>query len=286
MTILGNASAVRPIGSARALLGEGAYWSARDNCIYWVDIKGRKIFRIQADGTGEQSWDVPTEIGFIVEDPHSVNFLGGLRKGVAQIRLPHSERDAQIHYVATPENAVPQNRFNDGSVDRYGNIWAGTMDDDEEQASGNWWHIDAQSRARLQLSGFRVTNGPAFSLDGLHIYLNDSALRRTYRASYDVKGLTSELQLWRQFDEMDGYPDGMIFGPDRLLWIAFWNGSCLRAFSECGAMQRQIDLPVRCPTKPAFGPDGQGFVTSAGSDSEWAGRLLTFGVANREQAGA
>lgn len=285
MNAIRSASTVRPLGSARAVLGEGAYWSDRDRCLYWVDIKGRQIFRIKADGSGEQSWATPTEIGFIVEDPRSDSFLGALRKGVANIVLPHGGGNAQIDYIAEPENALQQNRFNDGSIDRHGNVWAGTMDDDEQQATGNWWHMDAQGQVRRQLSGFRVTNGPAFSPDGLHIYLNDSALRRTYRASYDANGLTSELHLWQQFDAEDGYPDGMTFGPDGLLWIAFWDGSCLRGFDEGGALQCQIALPVRRPTKPAFGPNGQGFVTSAGGDGEWEGRLLTFGEACREQAG-
>src|SRR3546814_4977537 len=79
---------IQPIGSSQALLGEGAHWSRRDDFLYWVDIKGRRIFRVRPDGSNEGCWETPTEIGFIVEDPLSEHFLGALRKGIARIVLP------------------------------------------------------------------------------------------------------------------------------------------------------------------------------------------------------
>lgn len=245
------------------MLGEGAYWSSRDACFYWVDIKGRRIFRTGSDGAGELSWDTPDEVGFIVEDPKSGNFLGALRKGVARIALPPSGGSARVDYITMPENDLVQNRFNDGGIDRYGNLWAGSMDDGEKNASGNWWHVNTAGETRLLLSGFKVTNGPAFSPDGLHVYLNDSALCRTYRAQYDVNGIVSGLEVWNQFDEAHGYPDGMAFDRNGLLWIAFWDGHCVRAYDEAGFIQHRVDLPVARPTNVAFNDYNIGFVTSA-----------------------
>src|SRR3546814_20504924 len=139
---------------------------------------------------------------------------------------------------ARPGDYLPQNRFNDGAIDRFGKIWAGAMDDEEQQASGNWWHIDAAVTAKRLLSDFRVTNGPAFSPDGRHVYLNDSALRKTFRAEFDASGLTSEPRIWKQYGERDGYPDGMSFCPNGLLWIAFWDAQWMRAFD--GSEERRV----------------------------------------------
>ena len=37
------------VADVGAMLGEGPVWVAREAALYWVDIKGRKIFRRGAD---------------------------------------------------------------------------------------------------------------------------------------------------------------------------------------------------------------------------------------------
>src|SRR3546814_4389378 len=97
--------------------------------------------------------------------------------------------------------------------------------------------------------------------------------------SSDLSGLTSEPRIWKQYGERDGYPDGMSFCPNGLLWIAFWDAQCLRAFDELGQTRRELCLPVKRPTKPTFDPAGPGYVTSAkiGLDDDGVqGRIFAF----------
>ena len=55
----------RPLGPAVAELGESPFWSAAENCVWWVDVTGRQVLRTDAD-TGETArWPTPGEIGFI-----------------------------------------------------------------------------------------------------------------------------------------------------------------------------------------------------------------------------
>lgn len=254
---------IRQIGTRTATLGEGAYWSNTRQALLWVDIKSRKIFQTHPESGKEFVWDLPTEIGFIVEEPGTDYFLTGMRKGIARIALVPDEPVATIEYLSRPEDEIVDNRFNDGQVDQFGNIWAGTMDDQEKQASGNWWHFSAGAIMSKLLSGFEVTNGPAFSPTGEYAYLTDSAKRIVFRVGYDRNGLTSKPELWKAFEERHGYPDGMNFDFDGLLWIAFWDGSCLRAFDENGETVAEIELPVRRPTKPVFSSNGSCYLTSA-----------------------
>lgn len=222
---------------------------------------------------------MPTEVGFIVDDPHSDHFIGALRKGIARIRLPHNSGAAIADYIALPEQELTQNRFNDGAIDPFGNIWAGSMDDSEQHVSGSWWHVDCEGHAKRLLTGFHVTNGPAFSPAKDHVYFNDSALKTTYRAAYDETGLVGEPIVWKEYDEQDGYPDGMTFSPDGLLWIAFWDGHCARAYDEDGVLRHQLALPVQRPTKLAFDDLGRGYVTSASiglPPGLLDGRILVF----------
>jgi len=39
-------SRLRCVADVRAILGEGPVWVERETALYWLDIKGRKIFRL------------------------------------------------------------------------------------------------------------------------------------------------------------------------------------------------------------------------------------------------
>jgi D-xylonolactonase len=251
------------IGTTTAILGEGAYWSERLKSLFWVDIKGRKIYQTNPVSGEQYEWDTPSEIGFITEEPESDYFVAGFRKDIVRFRLVAGEPLTEIEILSHPEDDLPQNRFNDGCIDPFGNIWAGTMDNDEEQVSGNWWHVSKSGKTTKLKGGFKVTNGPAFSPDGKFVFLTDSAKHAIFRASYDREGNLANFELWRQFEDGDGFPDGMSFGPDGLLWIAFWDGGCVRGMDLDGNVIEEVFLPVQRPTKPVFANDHTGYVTSA-----------------------
>lgn len=254
---------VRQIGKTTAILGEGAYWSDRRKKLYWVDIKGHKVFQTDPISGQEVKWDLPTEIGFIVEDPRSDCFLVGLRKGIAKIELVAGKPLSDIEYLSRPEDDIHGNRFNDGAIDQFGNLWAGSMDDEEERATGNWWHLPSKGEIKKLVSNFEVTNGPAFSPAGNFVFLTDSAKRTIYRATFERNGLVSDLLEWARFDSGHGYPDGMNFDRNGLLWVAFWDGGCVRALDQNGNIAVEIKLPVIRPTKVALAENQRIYVTSA-----------------------
>ena len=113
--------------------------------------------------------------------------------------------------------------------------------------------------------GFRVTNGPAFSPDGKIMYTNDSALQVTYRYDLAPDGTPlNRLELAR-YAMGEGYPDGMTVDAEGCLWIAFWDGWCLRRLSPEGEVLQVVEMPVERPTSCAFGGPEMNrlFVTSA-----------------------
>ena len=48
----------------RAELGEGPVWDAARACVWFVDIKGRKLHRYNVEGGARASWDTPDQTGF------------------------------------------------------------------------------------------------------------------------------------------------------------------------------------------------------------------------------
>src|SRR3546814_20817834 len=82
---------IQPIGSSQALLGEGAHWSRREDFRYWVDIKGRRIFRARPDGSHEGCWETPTESVFIADDQLYEHLLAAFRKVITRLVRPRSD---------------------------------------------------------------------------------------------------------------------------------------------------------------------------------------------------
>jgi sugar lactone lactonase YvrE len=161
------------IADVKAVLGEGPVWDAREQAVYWVDIPEKRVFRWSA-AEGARTIAVDRHICSLL--PRAAGgFIGGGYDGFLDIAP-----DLSTTVIANPEPDLPGNRFNDGKVDRAGRFWAGTMDRHEQAASGSLYRLDPdRSWTRID-SGYRVTNGPAFSRDGRTMYHTDSARQIVY----------------------------------------------------------------------------------------------------------
>jgi xylono-1,5-lactonase len=249
----------RCVADVGALLGEGPVWVEREQSIYWLDIKGRKIFRLAETGELTQ-WQTPIRVGSIAPRCNG-GFIAGTEEGFAEIDLD----EARFHVFHNPEEHLPGNRFNDGKTDRLGRFWAGTMDDTEAMALGSLYRLDADRSCRRFDEGYKVTNGPAFDPSGRRMYHNDSARQLIYAFELSADGEPGERRIFARFGDGDGYPDGMTVDSKGCLWVAFWDGWCIRRLSPEGQVIEKLDLPVQRPTSCTFGGPGLDrlYVTSA-----------------------
>ena len=255
----GEEQAVRCIADVGANVGEGPVWVEREQALYWVDNKGRRVFRLCDDGRLE-SFDMPLQVCCIVPRA-SGGFMAGTDKGFAAIDLD-GER---IEIIANPEEDLPGNRFNDGKTDSQGRFWAGTMDNAEQRKSGSLYRLDADLSWSKVDSGYHVTNGPAFDPSRSRMYHTDSASRTIYLFDLSDSGDISNKRVFVQFGEDDGHPDGMTVDSEGNLWVCFWDGWCIRRLSPDGDVIKTIEMPVQRPTSCCFGgPDlDRLYVTSA-----------------------
>ena len=240
-------SQVQCVADVHAVLGEGPVWVARETALYWVDIKGLKIFRLDDRGSVTR-WDTPFRVGSLAPRA-SGGFIAGTDEGIAAIDL----QAGTFEIIVTPEEHLPGNRFNDGKVDRRGRFWAGSMDDAEREDRGTLYQIGANLDVTAFDGGYRVTNGPAFSPSGDIMYHNDSARQLTYRFPLSADGSAGEREIFLKFGDGDGFPDGMTVDSEGCLWIAFWDGWCVRRYSPDGEWLETLKLPVQKPTSCAFG---------------------------------
>ncbi|WP_293975087.1 SMP-30/gluconolactonase/LRE family protein [Sphingomonas sp.] len=249
-------TAVRCVADISALLGEGPLWDVARETLWWVDIKRARLHR-HSPATGETRFLQLDRRITAVGLAAGGRFVACGDEGFVRL----DPETGAIEPIATPEGEAPGNRFNDGKVDPLGRFWAGTMDDAEQEASGAIHCLEADGRARRVAEGFRVPNGPAFDSAG-RMYLADSALGRIY--AYPAGG-DAPRTLFASFREEQGFPDGMTCDAEDHLWVAFWDGWCVRRLSPDGRIVAEVQMPVERPTSLAFGGEGLGtlFVTSA-----------------------
>lgn len=250
---------VRCIADVKASVGEGPIWVASKQALYWVDNKGKTIFRLGEDGQCGK-FETPFQVCCLAPK-QSGGFIAGTDCGFADIDLD----SGRFEVIGNPEGEPPGNRFNDGKTDPHGRFWSGTMDDEAKAVSGSLYRLDPDLRWKKMDSGYHVTNGPAFDRSRSRMYHTDSAPRTIFAFDLSQSGDLSERRVFAQFGEDDGHPDGMTVDSDGYLWVCFWDGWCLRRLSPDGEVVARIDMPVQRPTSCTFGgPDlDRLYVTSA-----------------------
>lgn len=251
MVETGLVKSIRCVWETRALLGESPLYDPRNQTLYWLDIKGEKLFVLYLQSDERQIWSVPGNISAL-----GLHMSGGLiaaaRQGFCHITFD-DQGSPNIKYLINPEAHIEKTRFNDGAVDPFGRFWAGTMDNNEKDPHlGNWWRLGPTGEAEKMASGFHVTNGPVFDADRKIAYLTDSARQIIYHAPYPDEESFGELMPFKQFGKNEGYPDGMAIDREGALWVAFWDGACLRRLSPKGEVLETINMPVQRPTCPVI----------------------------------
>lgn len=258
----------------RDTLGEGPLWSARENAVYWVDILGKHLNRLDLADDTVTSWDMPDVIGWVIERADAPGFIAGLGRRFVRLTLD----PLTIDPIAAPEDDRDGNRFNDAKADPSGRIWAGSMPFTCDRPSGAFYRLDTDGHAARVDDDYTIANGPAIAADGKSLLHTDTALSTIYRYDIGADGTLSNRAPFIRFEDDWGTPDGMTLDADGGLWVACWGGSCVRRFHADGTPDRTIALPASQITSCTFaGSDlNRMFVTSAGDgvDEEHGGALF------------
>jgi sugar lactone lactonase YvrE len=229
-------------------LGEGPVYVAREEALYWVDIKGKAVHRLGLSSETHGSWPMPEMLGWIVPRQHAPGFIAGFRGGFARLFLD----PLRIEPIGAPESHLPHNRLNDAAVDRSGCIWAGTMDDGESEATGALYRLSTDGDWTRHDAGYVVSNGPTFSPDHDVLYHTDTTRRVIYRFPRSDDGSLGDREVFVGFREEWGWPDGMATDAEGGIWVAHWGGARLSRFLPDGCLDRVIEMPVAQVTSCCF----------------------------------
>ncbi|GAB2516374.1 SMP-30/gluconolactonase/LRE family protein [Microbulbifer agarilyticus] len=247
-------SPVHCVWDAKATLGEGPCWVAREQAIYWVDIKQHQLHRLCTVTDQRRSWHIPDQLTALAPRRNG-GFIGTLRDGFALLEIPQLGDRVHIKKLGTPEQEAAGNRFNDGKVDAKGRFWAGSMDDDEAKPTGSLYRLDGDCSWQHIDDNYIITNGPTFSPDGHTLYHTDTLARTIYAFDVTSDGRVGNKRVFFQFDESSGFPDGMTVDEEGCLWVCHFFGWGITRISPKGNIVGRLELPVSNVTSCTFAGD-------------------------------
>ena len=241
---------VECVWDAQCRLAEGLVWDAAKQSMFFVDIKGMAVHAFTPDKGAQRSWPMPEMIGWLVPR-QSGDWVAGFQSGVAALKLGQPSKIDWLHRIHKPNSPM---RLNDAKADAQGRLWFGSMNgQDESQPVGQFYRLDGDGQLKVVDSGYCVTNGPTFSVDGRTLFHTDSPARTIYAFDVSADGALSNKRAWVKFGDDEGFPDGMTTDADGNVWVAHWGGSRVTQRDAAGRVQQTIALPVPHVTNLAFG---------------------------------
>ena len=272
------------VNDAKALLGEGPFWDAAEQRLYWVDIKRRSIHRFDPADGSDEIWLTPEDIGSL-----AVREKGGLVVALKSGFYFYDLDTGQATPVALPTDYPSRNRFNDGKTDRIGRFWAGSMDDHETEPTGGLFRLNQNLQCKQLVDGIICSNSLCWSPDSRIMYYADSWQGTVWTWDFDLdEGAISNRQIFLSIPSAEGVPDGATVDAEGFVWLALWDGWQIRRYDPQGRLCESVKMPVQRPTCPMFGGANLDliYVTSASiglseqqlKEQPLAGSLFAFGV--------
>lgn len=249
-----------------ALLGESPFWDL-DDCIWWVDIAGRKLLRTRISNLETGAWPTPQTPGFVVLSGKNEPVVG-MEDGIYGF-APGNGSFRQLLSLDRPGE-----RFNDATVDATGRLWVTTMAMDAAPGRAALHAVTADLSLRTVVDGLTIPNGLASDAEG-RLFLSDShaQIRTVWAMDCSLStGALSGRDVFVAMGHAEGRPDGAALstGGD-IYWIAGVDGHALHGYDRAGAHRHRVPLPFPAPTKLAFFPGGM--VVTAKAEGGHDGRL-------------
>jgi sugar lactone lactonase YvrE len=231
-------------------LGESVLWCPRSRKVWWLDILKPAL----------QSFDPAS-------GEHKVYPLPGPNCGCAALRASggfvlamdnglhgFDPASGRLEFLFHPEPAPPENRYNDGRVDRRGRFWLGTMDCDIRGPTGSLYRLGPDRSAVKQFGDISVPNSTAFSPDDRTFYFADTPRHVIWAFDFDIAaGAIASRRVFADLTARKGLPDGSCVDAESFLWNAEFAGARITRYAPDGRVDRSIDLPVTSPTCCCFG---------------------------------
>lgn len=239
-------------------LGEGCFWDADTDTLWWLDIiLPSAIHRLHVASGAHRKWQF-SEMVTAMAKRSDGTILVGTHRGLSVF----DPDTGALTPWRTIDSETPGNRGNDGAADAAGRFWFGTMmnnigpegeDLPITADTGKLFRIDAQGRVAVMETDVGVSNGPCWSPDGRIFYFSDSRAQVIFAYDFDVDAGTISNRRVLNDTRDYGYPDGATVDSQGFIWSARWEGECVLRIDPKGRIDRAVPIPARRVTNVCFG---------------------------------
>lgn len=270
----------RWLGDSSVFHGEGAFWDATAGGLAYVDMLAGDVIT-DADGTVSRTHLSPVAAlirarrrgGYVVAGERGFLLLD------ARMRVEHE----------IPVFEDLDVRMNEGACDAQGRLFCGSMAYDARSGGGRLYRLDADLSVHVARASVTIPNGLVWTSDGSRALHADTGDGAVYSYAFDRnRGTLGEREVFLDFSDDAGSPDGMALDERGGLWIAMWGGAAVRRYDGRGALTHVLELPVTNVTSCAFGgPDGTTLYVTTSRDGirpgsePMAGRVYAVDVGLR-----
>ena len=234
----------------KTTLGEGPLWDVEQERLYFIDSFDGRVFCCTHDGREMRAWDVPAKIGSIAIRKDGRGAICSLASGFHALDFETGE----CPLIHDPEPDKPNNRINDGKVDKAGRFVSGSMDTMEEGPNGALYRLDPDMTVTKLDGNIIVSNGPCWSPDGTTFYFTDSWSGEISAYDYDqATGSISNKRTFARMTEAGGAFDGATVDAEGGVWSAHVYVGKVARYLPDGTVDRVIEMPVKKVTSCMFG---------------------------------
>ena len=249
-----SGSSIECVLHSDATVGESPVWHIAEQRLYWIDIQGKQIHRFDPATRTDESFELPEIVTCI-----QLRAKGGLVLTLKKHFAFFNPDSNHLQKLASVEEDLPQNRFNDGKCDPQGRFWAGTMDvKDWKKPSGNLFRMDADRTVSKMQSQVICSNGSGWSPDGRTMYYTESFRYAIFAYDFDpASGTISNRRTFAEIDANDrnagGFPDGMTVDAEGFVWSNQVGVGKIVRYDPQGNIERIVQMPVPRATDCTFG---------------------------------
>jgi len=231
-------------------VGEGPVWDVQTQCLFWIDILEKAVYRLDPSTGQTQRWSVPNIIGSMAITQDG-NAIVALANGVHTLDLTTGE----CRMLASSPDLDAQVQLADGKVDRRGRFIVGSSDRGMKEARGKLYALDPGATSlRIIDTDIFLANGPCWSPDDRTFYHADSIRKLIYAYDYDLdQGTLSNRRPFASTAELGGIPDGATVDTEGHVWSAICEGGKLVRFRPDGSIERMVPMPLKLPGSVMFG---------------------------------
>ncbi|MEJ3405238.1 SMP-30/gluconolactonase/LRE family protein [Rathayibacter sp. YIM 133350] len=230
--------------------GEGPVYSPTWGGLRIVDLSAGELVTLTDEGVRRLS--VGSPIAGFVRPRVGGGYIVATERGIALSTDPHGEPTERRELWS--DASV---RMNDGGTDPFGRLYAGSMSYTEQPGAGRLYRIDTDLSVTEVLSSATISNGIAFSPDGSLCYYVDTTTQRVDVFDH-VDGELTNRRPFVSIPDEHGSPDGLTVAADGSVWVAFWMGRAVRAYSPSGEPVDVIDVDADRVTACTFGGEDLG----------------------------